>query len=128
MGIKFGDKHRSKPAVDKISGLVLSSGSFDVTWIGKIEGAGAGQGDTMGNLEGTRVENKLGISVGEVMSITLRVVDRRKLGGDEGSGQVLSGGSFEGTGYVNSEDGSEELENSEILYSLGAEGGSEIGL
>ena len=122
MGIKFGDEHRSKPAVDKIPGLVLSSGSFDVTWIGKLEGAGPEKGDTMGNSEGTRVENKRGISDGEVMSITLRVVDRRKLGGDKELGPLLSDSTVEGAGIGYIEDGIVDIEDLELVVTLGLEG------
>ena len=42
--------------------------------------------------------------------ITLVYADRIKLGGDEGSMTVLSGGSFEGARDVNLEYGSEELD------------------
>ena len=42
------------------------------------------------------VGNKLGISYGEFPETTLVVIDRRKIGGDEGSGPVLSGGYCEG--------------------------------
>ena len=49
----------------------------------------------MGNLEGTRVGNKLGIFDGEVTGITLGVSYRSKFGDDKGSGPVLSGGYFE---------------------------------
>ena len=64
----------------------------------------------MVNLVGTRVGYKLGISDGEVPGITLGVVDRSKLGGDEVSGKVLSGGSCEGARDGKLEDGIEELE------------------
>ena len=37
----------------------------------------------MGNSEGNRISNKLGISDGEVPVIKLRVVEKIKLGGDE---------------------------------------------
>ena len=59
--------------------------------------------------------------------ITLVVSDRNKLWGDEGSGQVLSGGSCDGVRDGNFEVVSEELEESEFWYSLGEEGGSDIG-
>ena len=36
----------------------------------------------MGNPEGTRVGNKLGIYFGELTGLTLRVTDKSKLGGD----------------------------------------------
>ena len=60
------------------------------------------------------VENKLGIFDGEVLGITVGVSERCELGGDEGSGQVLSGGYAEVTIYGNLEDGSEDMEDSEI--------------
>ena len=50
----------------------------------------------LGNSEGTRVVNKLGISDGEVLGITLRGADRKKLGVKEKSGLVLSVGKVEG--------------------------------
>ena len=53
----------------------------------------------MGNSEVTRVGNKLGISDGEVMGIKLGIPEILKFGGDEGSGQVLSGGYCEGAIY-----------------------------
>ena len=62
--------------------MVVSCGSFEVTWVGNLEGAGNVEGDSLGNLEGTRVGNKLGIFDGEVPGIKLVVADRRKLGGD----------------------------------------------
>ena len=46
------------------------------------------------------------------MGVTIGDADRSKLGGDEGSGIVLSGGSFEGDRDGNLEDGSEELKES----------------
>ena len=46
--------------------------------------------------------------------ITLGVLDRDKVGGDEGSGPVLSGGYCEGARGGNHEYGSEELENSSL--------------
>ena len=64
---------------------------------------------------------------GEVPSITLTVADRRKLGVNEWPGQVLLGDSCEGAIDGNLEYGSEDSENSEILYLLGAEGGYDIG-
>ena len=91
---------RSKPGVDKLSGLFLSGGSFGINWFGNLESAEPGEGDTMGKSEGIIVGNKLGIYYGEVLGITLGVVDRRKLGGDECSGQVLSGGKVEGRSLV----------------------------
>ena len=50
--------------------------------------------------------------------ITLVYADRIKLGGDEGSGPVLSGGSCECATDGNLEGGIEELEYSSLLYSL----------
>ena len=64
----------------------------------------------------------MGTSVGELTGITLRFADRIKLGGDEGSGPVLSGGSCECATDGNLEGGIEELEDSSLLYSLGSEG------
>ena len=85
--------------------MVLFGGSFQGTWVGNIDGAGPGGGGPLVDSEGTRVENKLGISDGEVPGITLVVADRIKLGCDEGSWWVLSGGSFEGARDGNHEDG-----------------------
>ena len=59
--------------------------------------------------------------------ITLRYADRSKLGGDEGSGTDLSGGSFEDARDINLEDRSEDIEDSELGNYLGSGGGSEIG-
>ena len=84
LGITLGAADIIKHCVDEGSGLVLSGGSFDVTCVGNLEGEGTGEGDPMGNSEGTRAGNKLGIYYGELKGITLRVVDRSKLGGDEG--------------------------------------------
>ena len=84
------------------------------TWVDNLEGAGQGEFYTLDNSEGTRVGNKLDIYDGEVPGITLGFLYRKKLGGDEGSGQVLSGGSFEGARYGNLECGSEDLEDSAI--------------
>ena len=39
--------------------LVLSGGSFEVTWVGNLEGVGLGESDPMGDSEGNRVRNKL---------------------------------------------------------------------
>ena len=39
--------------------MVLSSGSFEVTWVGNLEGSGPGNGDTLVNSEGNKVGNKL---------------------------------------------------------------------
>ena len=83
MGITLGVSDRRKPGVDEVPVMVLSGGSFGVTWVDKLDSAGPGEGDPLGNSEGNRVGNTLGISYGEVMGITLRVVERRKLGGDE---------------------------------------------
>ena len=72
------------------------------------------------------VENKLCIYDGEVLGITLLVADRRTLGSDEGSVQLLAGGYCEGVIDGNLEYGSEDLEESALRYSVGEEGGSEI--
>ena len=92
MGITLGVGDRSKPRGYEESGMVLSGLSFGVTLIINLEGSWPGEVYTLDNSEGTKVGNKLGISNGEVMGITLVVVERSKLGGDESSGQVLSGG------------------------------------
>ena len=96
LGITLGVSDRSKPGVDKVSGLVLSGGYYGVTWVGNLESAGPGEGEPLNNPEGTRVGNKLGISDGEVLGIILGVASRSKLGGDKLSGQILSGGKVEG--------------------------------
>ena len=70
----------------------------------------------MGNLEGARFGNKLFISDGGVLCITLGVSDRKKIGGDEVSRHVLPGGYCEGARYGKLEDGSEELDDSALLY------------
>ena len=69
--------------------LVLSGGSFEVTWVGNLEVAGPVEDDPMGNSEGTRVGNKRGISYGGIPDITLGVADRSKLWGDEVPGKLL---------------------------------------
>ena len=69
--------------------MILSGGSVDFNSVGQLEGAETGEGEPQGNLEVTRVGNKLGISDGEVTGYTIRVSDRSKLGGYEGSGNVL---------------------------------------
>ena len=84
------------------------------TWVDNLEGAGQGEFYTLDNSEGTRVGNKLDIYDGEVTGTTLGFLDRKKLGGDEGSGQVLSGGSFEGEMDGNLEYGIKELEDSAL--------------
>ena len=63
--------------------MVLSGGPFGVNCFGKLEHAGPREGDPLINSEGTRAGNKLGISDGEVLGITLKVADRSKLGGDK---------------------------------------------
>ena len=47
--ITLGDLDRSKPGVDEGYGLVLSGGSFGVTWVDNLESAGPGEGDPLGN-------------------------------------------------------------------------------
>ena len=59
--------------------------------------------------------------------MTFWVADKSKLGGDEVSGKGLSGGSYKVARYGNLEYGSEELEESVLWYTLGEEGGYEIG-
>ena len=59
LGITLGSASRRKTVVDEGSGLVLSGGSFEVTWVGNLEGVGLGEGDPMGDSEGNRVGNKL---------------------------------------------------------------------
>ena len=49
----------------------------------------------MVNSEVTKVVNKLDISDGSGLGVALGFVERIKLGGDERSGQVLSGGNIE---------------------------------
>ena len=63
---------------------------------GNLKISGSGEGDTLGNLEGTGVDNKLGIYDGEVLGITLRVAYRNKIGKKKLSEQVLSGGKVAG--------------------------------
>ena len=106
--------NRIKPGVDEGSGLVLSGGYFEGTLIGNFEGAGPVEGYPLGNSEGTRVVNKLGIYDGGVPSIAFRVVDRSKLGGDEGSGPVLLDGYCKVARDGKLEDGREYLENSAL--------------
>ena len=84
LGITLIDAYRSKPDDDEGSGIVLSGGSVEVNWVGNLEELGPVYGEPLGNLEVNIVGNKLGIYGGEVLSITLGVVDRSKLGGDEG--------------------------------------------
>ena len=42
MEIKLGTLERIKPGVDEGSGMVLSGGSFEITWVGNLEGEGPG--------------------------------------------------------------------------------------
>ena len=49
MGITLGASYRSKPSSDEESGLVLSVDSFEVTWVGNLEGAGSRKGDPLVN-------------------------------------------------------------------------------
>ena len=83
MGITLGVAEKNNPGVEEGSGMILSGWSFGDTWIGSLQSSGPGEGDTLGNSEGIRFGSKLGISDGELMCITLGVVDRRKLGGDK---------------------------------------------
>ena len=85
LGIALRAADKSEPGIDEESGLVLLCGSFEVTWVGNIEGAGPGEGDSLDNSEVTRVGNILGLSAGEVPRNTLGFAERSKLGGDEGS-------------------------------------------
>ena len=48
LGITRGYTDRSKPGVDEVTGLVLSGGSFEVTWDGNLEFVDTGQGDLLG--------------------------------------------------------------------------------
>ena len=89
MGIILGDAYRSKPGVDEGSGVVLSGGSIEFTWVDNLEGAGPGGGEPLSNSEGTRVDNKLIIYDVGVSVITHGVSDRSKLRSDKVSGQVL---------------------------------------
>ena len=113
LGITLGFSDRSKPGVDEGSGLVLLCVSFGITWVRKLESSGPAEGDPMSNQEGTRVGNKIGLSHGKVLGTKLGVADRRKLGVGRLSGQVLSGGKFEGRSLV---------------YFLGLKVGTEVGL
>ena len=61
-----------------------------------------------------------------MIGITIKVAYIRKIGGDEGSGQILSGGSCEDDRYGKPDDRSKELDESELWYSLVEQGGSEI--
>ena len=81
--ITLGAADRGKTGIDEVSGMVLSGGLFEVTWVGNHEGAGSVEGDPVGNSEVIGVGNKLGIYDSEVTDITLGVTDRRKLGGYE---------------------------------------------
>ena len=99
---------------DEGSGPDLSCGTFEGDIDANLEGVGPGDIYLLGNLQGTRVDNKIGISNGEVPGITLGVAGRRKLWDDRVSGSVLSGGSCEGTRYGKLEHGSKELQDSSI--------------
>ena len=81
LGITSGVKDRRKPGGDKVSGMVLSGGSVQVTWVGNIEGEGTREVETIGSIEG-KVGNKLVISDGEEPGTTIIVSDRSKVGGD----------------------------------------------
>ena len=118
---------RRKTADDKLSGLVLSGVYIEVTWVGNLEGAGAGEGGPLGNSEGTRVGNILVIYYGAVPGITFGVTYIRKFRGDERSWQVLLVRSCEGVRYGSPAEGGKDIEDSELVYALGAEDGSEIG-
>ena len=80
MGITLGAVDRIKSGIDEVSGMVLSGGSFEGTWVGNLEDEGPGEGETLGNSEGTRVGNKIGISDGGVLYIIFIVSERIKLG------------------------------------------------
>ena len=45
--IILGDAYQSKPGADEVTGLVLSCGSFEVTWVGNFEGEGPVESDTL---------------------------------------------------------------------------------
>ena len=49
LGITLVASDRSKPGVDEGSWMVLSGGSFEITWIINLEDEGTGEGDTMDN-------------------------------------------------------------------------------
>ena len=89
MGSTLGYADRSKPCVDEGSGVFLSGGSIEFTWVDNLEGSGPGGGEPLGNSEGTRVDNKLIIYDVGVSVITHGVSDRSKLRSDKVSGQVL---------------------------------------
>ena len=116
LGSTLGYAGRSKPGVDEGSGVVLSGGSIEFTWVDNLEGAGPGGGEPLSNSEGTRVDNKLRIYDVGVLVITHGASDRSKLRGEKVSGQVLSDGSFEGAMYDNPEFGYEDPYDSAIIY------------
>ena len=62
--------------------MVLTGVSFEVTCVGNIESAGTGEDDTLGDSKGTMFDNKLCISYGKVLGITLVLADRTKIGDD----------------------------------------------
>ena len=81
--ITLVDVYWSKPGFVEVSGLFLSGGSFDFTWVGNIESAGPVEIYPLVNSEVTRVGNKLGIYDGGFSCITFGVSDRIKLGVEE---------------------------------------------
>ena len=83
LGITLVVADISKPGVDEGSGLFLLGGYFEDAFDGSLDSAGPGEGDPLGNSEVTMAGNKLCISDGEGLGITLGVADRSNLGGDE---------------------------------------------
>ena len=82
VGTTIRYSERSKLEIDEGPVPVLLVGSFEVDRDVKLEDTGRGEGDKLGILEVTGVGNKIGISDGEVMGITLvtAVVQRQAEG------------------------------------------------
>ena len=62
-----------------------------------------------------------------MLDIKIGAAERSKLGGDERTEPFVSVGSFEAARYWNLQYRSEDLEDSELRYSLGSEGVYDIG-
>ena len=67
LGITLGSEDINKPSVYEGSGMILSGGSIEVTWVGNLEVAGPEEGETRGNSEGNRFLNKIVIYDSEGM-------------------------------------------------------------
>ena len=117
LGVPLGDSYISKLGGDERPGMVSSDGSFNGPNYDNLEvlvpvendklriSEGTGDGTRLGKTDvlvcGCSEGIKPGISDGEVMVNTLGAVDRIRLGGNEVSDLIYSGGSFYVPNYVN---------------------------